>query len=176
MARRVLLPERCSKFCIGPDPWRRLGKFRPVSCMTSEDKSSHGAWRLKVPIQRPDTSSANGRFYSFCYMHGLEHATLFQVQALPRASCAPRSEHGRPTLASYTRKEAIHRRSRELTHAHTARKEANSPHHRFPGLHVGIRERADNPRDRRGRRPWYRENALIFVFLRLRLNCHLRFR
>ena len=48
-------------------------------------------------------------------LHTLEHATLFQVQALPRASCAPRSEHGRPSFASYTRKEAIHRRSRGLT-------------------------------------------------------------
>jgi hypothetical protein len=117
MARRVLLPEKCNKSCIGLDLWRLLGKFRPVSCMMSEDKSIHGAWRLKVPIQRTDTSSANGKrlgFFSFCYT-GLKHATLFQVQALPRTSCAPRSEHGRPTFASHTRKEAIHRRSRELT-------------------------------------------------------------
>jgi hypothetical protein len=130
MARRVLLPERCNKFCIGLVLWRLLGKFQPVSCMTSVDKSIRGAWRLKVPIRRPDTSSVNGKrldFFSFCY-NRLEHATLFQVQALPRASCAPRSEHGRPTFASYTRKEAIYRRSRELTFPHAARKEANSPH------------------------------------------------
>jgi Phosphatidylserine decarboxylase len=37
MARRALLPEKCNKFCIGLDLWRLLGKFRPVSYMTSVD-------------------------------------------------------------------------------------------------------------------------------------------
>jgi len=70
-----------------------------------------------VPIQRPDASSANGKRLGFFLLlsHSLEDATLFQVQALPRASCAPRSEHSRPSFASYTRKDAIYRRSRELT-------------------------------------------------------------
>jgi hypothetical protein len=38
-ARRVLLPERCNKFCIGLGQWKLLGKFRPVSCTMNVDKS-----------------------------------------------------------------------------------------------------------------------------------------
>lgn len=46
--------------------------------------------------------------------HRFERAALSQVQALPRAPCSPGSEHGRPTFAPYTRKEANYRRSCKL--------------------------------------------------------------
>lgn len=61
MAHRVLLLERCNKFCIGLDHRNISGKFQRVSCTTTVDKSTHGAWRLRVPILRPDSSSANGK-------------------------------------------------------------------------------------------------------------------
>jgi hypothetical protein len=89
MARRVLLLERCNKFCIGLDQRNISGKFRPVSCTTTVDKSTHGAWRPKVPILRPDSSSVNGKRlqgHSFCHMGwNLPHTLRFKLFLEPRA-------------------------------------------------------------------------------------------
>ena len=94
MARRASRLEKCNRFCIGLDQWKLLGKFRPVFCTTNVDKSWLGAWRLKMPTQCPDVSSANGKRslkLSLCF-NRLEHVPLVPLSGSSSSSSPMLSE------------------------------------------------------------------------------------
>jgi hypothetical protein len=72
-ALRVLLREKYSKFCIGPDRWKRLEKFQLVFYMMNGVKCSHGAWKLKIPSRCPDPSNVNGTRFLRSVPNLVEH-------------------------------------------------------------------------------------------------------